>query len=110
MFHVKQGGSSDVSQVETPGFWMCWCGPNLFVMPATKQSIHKVIHSGIHSEVHTLRARGCVGSYCCCGEFASPHYEKGGPRLTIVLAVLLPFRQSGSSLAACWFTSRPLIA
>ncbi len=59
MFHVKQDGGRYPMHLLMDGFWMRWCGPNLFVMPTTKQSIHKVIHSDIHRSSHLTNPELC---------------------------------------------------
>jgi hypothetical protein len=55
LFHVKQEGTPTTVHRCSARSCISWSEPNLFVMPATNESIHKVIHSDIHCNIHPAR-------------------------------------------------------
>lgn len=76
-----------------------WCGPNLFVMPATKQSIHKVIHRDIHRAIHTHGPKAALAPSVVVASLP-PTMMKSGPRNHNLSGILFPPNQAAVGLAS----------
>lgn len=108
MFHVKRDCRRYPMLVRTTRCWIRWCGPNLFVIPATKEPIHKVIHSDIHRVVHTFGPKADLAP--CVVVASLPHtMMKSGPRNHNLPSILFPIKQAVARLASRFILGRAMI-
>lgn len=103
MFHVKRDCRRYPMLARTARCRIRWCGPNLFVIHSTKQSIHKVIHSDIHRDIHhaihTYGPKAVLATSVVVARL--PHtMMQTGPRNHDLSGILFPLNQAAVRLAS----------